>query len=355
MINSLVAVFGPPTPLAYALRQAVNATIAVVLGAPAYVHVNEIKVMRSVWGEAAMPGGRNIVLVSEAPQTELSDLFIRSGVKAIVAIEPFASTVAYLTLAQQLDFLTAVRRTSFYFSAVQNLARAPSTLLITQQALSHDLSQIVSELCDYFSLECTAAQIGEVVSALRGSGTPVRTLYDLTVREFPEALKTLAPDHGLTAPERSLLQSCSGGYDKVLKGDLIDEVTWHSELFLNHDLGNNSLREPVEMIGPARFLIFGPYLHLPSGAWQAGIDFEVTDNFSKNEVQIDALEFLDGETISNPTISLIAPVTGRFILTLNFNVNFTNSSIQIRVFLMRGAIEGLVTLHNVRITRRNIN
>ena len=96
-----------------------------------------------------------------------------------------------------------------------------------------------------------------------------------------------------------------------------------------------------------------PYLHLPPGAWQAKIDFEITDNFSKNEIQMDALEFLEGKTISNPTIQLIPPATGRFILTLNFNVNFTNSSIQICVFLMRGAIEGLIKLHNATIIFRN--
>lgn len=355
MINSLIAVFGPPTPLSYALRQVVNATITVVLGAPAFEHVNEIEVMRSTWGAAATPEGRNIVLVSEAPQTELSDLFIRSGVKAIVAVEPFAATVAYLTMAQQLDFLSAVRCSSFYFSLVQDLARTPATLLITQQALRHDLSQIVNDICDYFGLECTAVQMGEVLSALQGNGTPVRTLHDLTVRDFPEALKTLAPGHGLSTSERALLQSCSGGYDKVLKGDLIDEVTWLPELFLNYDQGNKSLREPIEMTGPTRFLIIGPYLHLPSGAWQAEIDFEVIDNFSKNEIQIDTHEILEGKTISNHFIKLSLPANGRFKLKIQFNVDSANSLNEVRIFLIRGAIEGVIILHNVVIKRRHMH
>ncbi|MBV1701005.1 MAG: hypothetical protein KGQ46_04200 [Hyphomicrobiales bacterium] len=353
-MNSLVAVFGAPTPFTHALHELGHGMVSVLLGIPTHAHVNDFETMQNAWANAATAEGRNLFMVSEAPKAALSNLFIRARVKSIIAIEPFDALVAHLKSSQSLDFVSAVRRASLYGSLMHDLACSPSSLLITHQWLNRDLMRVISEMAEFLGLACTPDDSQAILTLLLGDAASVVSLRDYIIRKFPDSRAILVADRGLTSWEHRTLKATSHGYDTLQQGERIQQVEWNTAFFINHDQAHKSLAEPIDLIGPPRIVIFGPYLHLPEGEWEAEIDFKVTESYSKNELMIDALVFLDGNNLSNPRINFQLPESGRFKIHLKFQNTPVIASLQIRFHLTTGAIEGVFELSRVVVRRINV-
>ncbi len=350
-MNSLVAVFGAPTPLTQALHKLGFSLVSVLLGTPTHAHVNDFQTMQEAWANAFTAEGRNLFMVSEAPKTALSDLFINAGVKSIVAIDPFDALVKHLKGSQSLDFVSAVRRASLYSSLIHDLACSPSSLLITHQWLNRDLLRMIEEIAEFLGLDCTPDDGRGILTHLLGKEASDVSLRDYVIREFPNSSGTLEADQSLTPWETRTLKAISQGYDLLQQGHIIRQVEWDNTFFVNHDLAHKSLGEPIDLIGPPRVLIYGPYMHLPNGEWEAEIDFKVTDCFSNNELMIDAAVFLDGKILSNPRINFTAPKSGFFKVRLKFQSEPTVATLEIRFYLTNGAIEGIFELVKVLVKR----
>src|ERR1700710_1521089 len=83
----------------------------------------------------------------------------------------------------------------------------------------------------------------------------------------------------------------------------------------------------VDLLGPARLLIWGPYLHLPKGRWRASMEFEVVGNLSPNQVIADVL--VGGEFAGIGTFDL--PERGVFAWSLAFVVADVEKAIEVRL------------------------
>ena len=107
----------------------------------------------------------------------------------------------------------------------------------------------------------------------------------------------------------------------------MDREMWHDVLDVN-------------LTGPARYLMFGPLLHLPPGRWRASIVFRVDDNLSGNTLMSDVVA---DNQICN-TGEGVLPPSGVFSFEIDFVVRDPRLPVAVRLATRSGAIEGTLEL-----------
>jgi hypothetical protein len=111
-------------------------------------------------------------------------------------------------------------------------------------------------------------------------------------------------DSQLVAEEEdSLIVNVLDPFYGVKETAPLREVTWPPSLFFCGE--NDPFKGPCSLIGPARIVIHGPYLHRPPGGWMATIDFEVADNLSGNIIisEITSSAVLNNEELSQKELA----------------------------------------------------
>ena len=140
-------------------------------------------------------------------------------------------------------------------------------------------------------------------------------------------------------------------FDSLFQWTPTDRFRWTRGVFLGVDqvgLPTNKLpAEWIDLTGPARILFYGPYFHLPVGAWGANISFAVDKNLSGNMLFAEVIS--GSKVIVTSTFPL--PKTGAFEFTIPFEVTEPRDPVQIRMTILEGAIEGLLSLKDVTIFR----
>jgi hypothetical protein len=138
----------------------------------------------------------------------------------------------------------------------------------------------------------------------------------------------------------------STAYRPIFERKPLMRLNWPRDLFYTC---NEGYAEPelIDLTGPARFLIWGPLLHLPKGNWIVKIEFEVSENLSGTEVEAD---IHDGQRFLIVTKTAL-PREGKFSFELPFRVEDPQLPIQVRISLLKGAIEGKFGLRSMSLRR----
>jgi len=101
------------------------------------------------------------------------------------------------------------------------------------------------------------------------------------------------------------------------------------------------------MVGRARYLVLGPYFHLPRGEWKVRVEIEVTHNESGNHIRS---ELVSGDAVV-AAIHAPLPKEGVFAFDMTLTVLEPFLPIDVRIYMLYGAIEGTFLLRGVRFDR----
>lgn len=267
------------------------------------------------------------IFFNEYPAPPLIALLAEEKVPLMVFLDNFNSTVHALIEEKHLAPVEAARIASISFSALEETVMISQVLIIRNDVDKSNLPNIIREAARALRL---SVDVQLIVPAGPLTETPTA---EITYFE-PKTLQ--------------LLQSLSPGYDAILERKLITEVTWPAGILLDADKRTLLADQPIELVGPARFLVYGPYFGLPRGKWIAEPLFDVYENASGNAVVIDLVA--DGKPIVAGKFSL--PKEGAFACDLPFEVLQPNQTLEIRFLLEEGAIEGRFVLREVHFRRQ---
>jgi hypothetical protein len=123
-------------------------------------------------------------------------------------------------------------------------------------------------------------------------------------------------------------------------------MDWPVSLFKGSDNPAAPFAGRVELLGPARIIAYGPYLHLTAGQWQAKVVFEVADNHSGNQLCVDVYA---EEILSVITAQL--PAQGTYTFQIGFEISNPAKPVELRFHILSGAIEGVFTLSSTSVRR----
>jgi hypothetical protein len=119
-------------------------------------------------------------------------------------------------------------------------------------------------------------------------------------------------------------------------------LTWPRASFRLGTPPQETAPERVELVGPARSLVFGPYLPLPAGWWEAELRLYFSEEACRRTFTVDMIaEELVG------TIRLKPEMAGTFQTRMLFHNPRADWPLALRIVLENGAIEGRIGLESV--------
>ncbi|KQX44810.1 MULTISPECIES: hypothetical protein [unclassified Ensifer] len=231
---------------------------------------------------------------------------------------------------------------------MHTLAGVPNVAVIR---FSEDdkLLWLLSRIASFLDLPVSEEQLQEALDAHRDPLDPNQTVLRAcrVVYDSSEKMRTYARNY--TIEERDIIQTLGKSYEPLLIDPYIDTIHWPIEALVNAETGS-PLSSPIELLGPARIISYGPYLYVPRGRWLITLTFDVRDNHSGARLMID---------IYTPGLDrvLVAakgeiPLSGAFSTSMDFEIDSSLHAIEIRLYSQVGAIEGVIEVLDISLQKQ---
>jgi hypothetical protein len=343
----LLASFGSPSALAYATSNIVRCIGNEVFGAHFYIQATYRDEFKQRWHSVDADQRKCVVFFSDCPHKEVTEMIAQVRAPIVLVVEDFAAIFSYVRRSRNMEFAPAIRFSSQVVCALKQICRSPNIMRISPADYGRSLASFVQSLVSFYGTPCDDAQFSSIMATLSPNGSTIHTVYDYVSAHFPH-FGDDENDAPLAPVQQSALNRLIDAYGPLISGQPLKEAVWPVSLFLKWDVQGAFIEGPIELLGPARFIICGPYLHLPEGSWRMTVQIEVEECLSDNRIGADIFS----ERILT-AIEAKLPPFGRFSFNLDFNVVNPLAPVEIRVQLLTGAIEGRLSLVDVRLTRQD--
>jgi hypothetical protein len=330
-----VAVVGDATLFAHYGFHVVRRVVEAIAGTTVYLHITSLDEMRVGFAERS---GNSVVITSDFPDADCARLLCASDLPLIAFVDDPSDTLNWIISSRSPNFIDATRFATRVFSAIALPLTTQRTLLI-DGASDHSPEAIVAAIINHVfpgrGEEFTTATFDYLVKSKQISREVV---VDRSEYRKPDTGVISATDAELLAEMRNVVEC----YSDLLLGRLPEQFFWPLDLFIRLD--NRPPRAPFELTGPARVLLFGPYLHLPVGDWVVRFEFEIDGAISSVEATTDV--YINEVVIEK---MFMMPARGIYAYELSFRVEDPHVPIQLRLFTKTSAIEGIFLPRSVRI------
>ncbi|MCY1669379.1 hypothetical protein [Rhizobium sp. SL86] len=337
----LVATFGPSSAFAYWCLFSLNTITEVVLGEFDYIGASTVHDLKAALGTRRK---KHLHLYSDCPDQGLIKAILGSRIPFIILEEDPVDVHDFLIRERGLGWMEALRLASLFSATTAPLYDSPLALRLTRSERL-TLGQFVGQVATHLGLDVEGDLYRNILQRLHPSGDPDRSIETIILEQIANA-RPRRDTVDLPPFEQSIAMPvlASMRHDRI--GKLPESLRWPADLFVGHAGISVLLSQPIEMLGPARCLIYGPYLHLPVGQWQLSLSLDVADNYSGNALDIDIFH---GRVLQMESFKL--PPAGQMSLKLRVPVSESREPLQIRLIQREGAIEGLLKIGDVYIQR----
>lgn len=329
----LLTSIGTPSALSYATAHILRRIGDVLFGG--HVFASALPAPDTSEGPPCGAARPPVVLFTDLPTQSLSDRLAGERLPLLLIVDDFVSVVADLMRTRSMAFSPAVRFATQVFAL---FAMLPDTgpLRVTPRDGARPLSGFVEDIVRFFELDCSEAQIKTIVTSLVPAGGD-----DETLAGYVQLFRPMGDGTGavITEAQRGALDLLAASYDALAAGRRPATVCWPTSLALLWGEQPGPLQGPVELLGPARFIICGPYLHLPRGRWRMHVEIETRSCLSDNRIGADIFS----ETILAAATARL-PSAGRYTFPLDFTITNPAAPVEIRLQVVTGCIEGSLEL-----------
>jgi len=210
-------------------------------------------------------------------------------------------------------------------ASLHQLAAAPRALVVNSETTNSDPVAAVEAIAQHLGLRLDRAAGASLVA-------------DLETLGLVPGDSTRAPISALADQTATAIEGALAPYAASFRGGGFPQIIWTRELFL--DDNHQPASRPIDLAGPIRYLIYGPYIALPSGTWAA----EMVLGFSEDAVDMSfRVEVWAGSLLAMTRTQPAAAGPQR--INVNFALDETNDQlIEIRVVNERVATGGRLVL-----------
>jgi len=198
-----------------------------------------------------------LVIGARQPDERLLAALAATGIPFIVALDDPRGAVVDILEKTRVEPAAATRAVANSCPFIMRYLTIPNALTLHAKNARSNPSGTVSAIAGHLRIPITESQVAEIVEGLAQAGlAPVETNGGAGTQFLPErSRKTL---DGALAP-----------YGAFFAGANMSQFVWTRDLFA---IVGDPIKKPVHLIdvsGGARCLIYGPYIHLPPGSWNA--------------------------------------------------------------------------------------
>ncbi len=342
--SAVIIVLGTATvfsEIGYAL---VGHLMDVVYGGYRRLHCSNLAQLRELWGEQR---SAPILITSDCPDTALSYLLTTSSFPILAFFDDPVTALAYPAVVESQPLRDAIRFGARRFSCLMGCAGSLSVHFFDEESQMLSLDSMVDAIFAAVGLEPGEAAARVVERFASAEGVRGSVAIEEIVRRRMKGHSLAGAGKHFDAAEQRLIAWFADNYGPLLKGREREIIEWPLELFYVGPNGEAGDRD-VDLIGGARYIFWGPYLHLPFGGWRVHLQFEVAGNVSGNEIEADVFVSTTATQVARCQAKL--PVQGYFQFSFDFVNIDPNAVIEFRVRLIRGAIEGRFGVRRVTLT-----
>jgi hypothetical protein len=340
----LVTAFGVPTEFSAFCIRVLRALMDAAYADNHFVQVEALESLRqSLEGKKVT----SILLYSEFPEKNIIVVSSKVSQKSIVFYEPPEISAGYSKNIRKMGFVDCLRYTCKSMALISLPLANPRTLVLPY-AEEASLDAILSYLARYLEIADTIP-LRERIAANLGLGEiadfalPLARLVPMLISSdlcHDRSQSFMSPD------ELAILQGLALRREDISAEGIRSEIVWPGNLFFVQ----NKRREVstadgqwTEMLGPARYLYFGPYLCIPPGNWSIRAEFRVRNNQSSNRAEFDVVQ--DGSILAFGTFDI--PASGIFEVTADLVNEQPEKPLEFRIHMREGAIDGQIVLDRV--------
>lgn len=341
----LLSVFGTPSALMYGGLNVVRNLTEIVLGPHQLANANSTDQLRERLLELGAIEDAKVVFYSDLPDPDLCALFVKTRAPIILFVDNFDDVVTYVCKSRDMPLNDSIRLASRSFCALEPLIRSDLVLKLDAGTHRRALGEVLADIAAFFGTRLTQAARDQVVVRLSSEGERT-SIFAYLSKTFPHATLPGVAAQQLSTAERNLVAQFSQPYSAVANGRSLDHMDWPIGMLMDSAVPDSPFSGRVELLGPARFLAYGPYLHLTPGKWCVDVVFEVQDNHSGNQLYADVYS---GDILSVVTTPL--PASGTYKFQISFEIIDPLEPVQVRFQTLSGAIEGVVTFNRISVRR----
>lgn len=329
----LISTFGPPSGYTQFCLYMIRALAEEVLQDIDYIAVDEIEPMRAAWAERKHP---HVLFFSYSPERAMVDVFLKLDRPLLILTENVDDITTYIMRERAQIWPWAVRLTHQCLFAVNDLMLG-SRALILRREYELTFGEFFQAIANHFQIDLEPRHLAGIMR--RANFGAEFALSDSMEKgllaRWEHARPMYGAPEGLSRNDAKVVEQINAPLKLLMSGRNVDHFLWPQEMFIPGDRPNEMLIGPIEMLGPARCLSYGPYLHLPMGRWDIAVEASVEENLSGNRIEI---QFAHGDTIVSDGFDL--PKTGAFLVRAHLEIHEPRTPLEIRIFMREGAIEG---------------
>lgn len=340
----IINAFGPPSGFTHWTVHLLHIFTAAMLKNVDYLHAADLNQMRTAWATRKHP---NLFFFTDCPDRPLVNLFLKvNSIPSIVLIEDPADITGFIMRDRGMSWPWAVRLTNQCVTALSDLLLEQNTLILKREyeLTFEEFFQAVAQHCN---IPMSGTQLDEVMLRLDPTGTITRSmlLEDAMLKHMQHTRPVGYVDEGVTQEERLVMEGIHVPMRDLIACREISNMSLQPQMLISGDRPQSTLYGVIEMLGPARCLCYGPYIHLPCGNWVAVLEFAISENYSGNTFDVDVYH---RDLVSVESFEL--PSMGRFAAHVPFRVADPRDAVQIRLTMREGAIEGLLDVKSISFT-----
>lgn len=338
-----VALFGVPSVFSLLCVHLVKGLLAQVFGSCEPTRVASA-------GEFQSHSSQNSLFFHDIPEPGLIEHLVRENVSLIAFLSSAETNIHEFLELWASPAVNAFRQTSLSMSALEEVITVPDVFIIRSHGSRKiDVQELLRKLVLFLGFSSHRVNIAQIMQDLSLQAARDGNVYLEDQLQPAMILAGCAPGKKTeTECTRKLISSLKD-YNSILELNPMSTVCWPGEIFLTEGNKPAGVGQTVNLMGPARVLVYGPYLGLPRGKWTATIKFSVFNNTSRNRVILDISQNYSEDVLAKGETNL--PASGTYSCEMFFQVTNPHLPIEARLLTTQGAIEGELEFLGVDLRR----
>ena len=236
----------------------------------------------------------HLVLGVRQPDERLRAVLAEADARFIVALDHPRLAVCDMIAVTGAEVGVVTRAVANCCPLMTRFAALPGALSLHADRARADFPGTVFAIARHIGLDLSEAQIAQAAD-------------DIAATELTHALAVGDPSStAIPDQEYRIIDGALSGYAELFSGaGTVGQIVWRRELFVLYVEGFKRPTGAIDVAGPPRTLIYGPYIHLPPGRWTARVVLGVSPDAARNSFIVDA--FADDTQLGH---TLLTPARG---------------------------------------------
>lgn len=280
-----------------------------------------------------------LVIGARRPADLLRTALLGTGRRFVVALDDPHVALQNLVTRHGLEWKSAVRAIATSCASMLNYTAMPGALVLRADQEGRDPAAAAAAIVEWLDLDVSPADI-----AALAAGQPDQ-------EAFAAGDDHAAWREGISPTDRAIADGALDGYADYFGGAGMGHFVWRRDLFYLGDEPDTAADRAIDVSGPVRFLLYGPYIALPPGQWAATIVLAV----SKEAADLSyGVEILAGSQFGYLARGTIQPRREGLCETIiDFAIPAAlDQPIELRIANLRPAFNGRLALGHIALSPR---